>query len=184
MQACLFLVHTQRMYDSNFADQPLLLRCKEIGTLLFSSGSRLLQNIKTSVCSILNSSWTDVFIFCNKWLSEENKRVPISHLDGKFYVILCVICGLCVSDCLFCLSWTTCAQNTSVEKWAYNNCFQDFAYFICKIFWTTHHKRKSENLLKFHLRCCLMIQKCHKTFISKFYCQYRQNRRGILSPPL
>ena len=43
-------------------------------TLLISFDSLVLQNLKTSVCSILNSSWTDVFIFCNKRPSEENKR--------------------------------------------------------------------------------------------------------------
>ena len=55
---------TQRMVD-------------RIGTLLLSFDRRLMENIKTSVCSVLNSSWTDVFIFCIKHLSNNNKRVPI-----------------------------------------------------------------------------------------------------------
>ena len=48
-----------------------------IGTLLLSFDRRLMQNIKTSVDSILNSSSTDVFIFSDKRLSNDNKRVPI-----------------------------------------------------------------------------------------------------------
>ena len=40
--------------------------------------------IKTSVCSILNSSSTDIFIFCNNWLSEYNKRVPTGRPAIEF----------------------------------------------------------------------------------------------------
>ena len=88
--ACFLLsVHTQWMYEVwlkfcwNFAKINLVM-CEEwkVGALfLFSSYWHSLQSMKTSVCSILNSSLTDVFIFCNKSLSDNIKRVQTSVLQ-------------------------------------------------------------------------------------------------------
>ena len=73
MHMC-FFVHTQWTYTQNFGVQPInsFSSC----TLLVSSNRLILQNMKKSVCRILNSSSFDVFIFSHKRLSEENKRVP------------------------------------------------------------------------------------------------------------
>ena len=68
--AHMLLVHTQQKFRSQNFSQ---LVC----ALLFSSDKLNLQNIKTSVCSISNSSSTDVFIFCIKRQSNDNKREQI-----------------------------------------------------------------------------------------------------------
>ena len=58
-------------------------RGQPVCTLLFSSDGRILQSMKTSVCSILNSSSTDVFVFSDKRLSKENKRVQTGITVGS-----------------------------------------------------------------------------------------------------
>ena len=61
-------------------------------TVLFCSNRRILQSMKTSVFSILNSSLTDVFIFCNRSRSNNIKRVQTGcWLNQKILSVECVI---------------------------------------------------------------------------------------------
>ena len=68
----------QFLYKSNSTGEP-------IGTLLLLFERRLMQNIKTWVNEEFNVLQADVFIFCIKGLSNNNKKVPIGCLDDKYF---------------------------------------------------------------------------------------------------
>ena len=76
MWRVLLVVHTQQKFCcQNFAVFLLILSVgRPVCVPLFSSDGWLLQNIKTLVHEEFNILQTDVFIFCNKRWSEENKR--------------------------------------------------------------------------------------------------------------
>ena len=66
------------------------INCVSWCSLILSSNWRNLQKIKTSLCSILNSSLTDVFGFCKLRRSEENKRVQVGwsnwSIEWQFFM--------------------------------------------------------------------------------------------------
>ena len=114
-----FLTSTNSFY-------PLNIVWQIVCTLLILSSDRLLlQNMKTSVCSILNSSLTaDVFLFCNRSLLTDIQRVQtvltvefyakFQQNSAKFQLYICWVFtnkhARTLNVLFFC---TTCRQNTS-----------------------------------------------------------------------